>query len=45
MYDANFTRWSGVTNNPIVVGTDKIKNIGKRYIKSRHKFYIGKFLK
>jgi hypothetical protein len=45
VYDANFTRWSGITKSPIrdVKITD-IKDIGKKKIRARHKFFIGKFL-
>jgi hypothetical protein len=44
--DANFTRWSGVTDNPIKnVPVSKIQDIGKKKIKRRHRFFIGKYLK
>jgi hypothetical protein len=44
--DANFARWSGITNNPIKnVPVSKIQDIGKKKIKRRHKFFIGKYLK
>ncbi len=44
IYDANFSRWSGVTKTPIKnVRVDKIKNIGCKKIKKRHYFYIGKY--
>ena len=42
--DANFTRWSGVTHNSINVKLNKIQDIGKKKIKDKHKFYLGKFL-
>ena len=45
-YDANFTLWSGVNKTPIKnVKTSKITNIGKKKIKKRHFFFIGKFMK
>lgn len=44
IYDANFSRWSGVTKTPIKnVCVDKVKNIGCKKIKQRHYFYIGKY--
>lgn len=42
--DANFSQWSGVRNNPKIVKVSDIKDIGKRKIKDKHKFYLGKFL-
>ena len=45
-YDANFTLWSGVNKTPIKnVRTNMIIDIGKKKIKRRHYFYIGKFMK
>jgi hypothetical protein len=44
--DANFTRWSGVTDNPIKgVPLSSVQDIGKKKIRQRHKFFVGKFLK
>ena len=45
-YDANFSKWSGITRKSInnVLVAD-IKDIGKKKIKRRHKFYIGKYMK
>ena len=44
-FDGNFKRWSGVTNNPKQgIPVSNIKGIGNRYIKKRHRFFIGKFL-
>ena len=46
LYDADFTRWSGINKTPICnVDVSKIQDIGKKKIKTRHKFFIGKFLK
>ena len=45
-YDANFKLWSGVTRKSIKdVKTDRIIDIGKKGIKKRHFFFIGKFFK
>ncbi len=45
-YDSNFTRWSGVNKTPIKgIPITKIKNIGNRSFKKRHRFFIGKYLK
>lgn len=45
-YDANFSRWSGITRKPIKnVKISSIKDIGKKKIKKRHHFFIGKFMK
>ena len=45
-YDANFTVWSGINKTPIKnVLVSKIKDIGKKQVKTRHLFFIGKFLK
>ncbi len=41
--DADFALWSGVTNNPKFVHISKIKTIGSKRIKNRHKFFLGKF--
>ncbi|MBQ7308256.1 MAG: hypothetical protein IJW82_07015 [Clostridia bacterium] len=44
--DSNFTRWTGIKKGSIRnVKISDIKNIGSRSIKTRHKFFIGKFLK
>lgn len=43
--DSNLTRWSGISNNPKIVARSEIENIGRKSIKTRHKFYVGKFLK
>jgi hypothetical protein len=44
--DANFFKWSGVNCNSIKgVNISDIQDIGKKKIKRRHKFFIGKFLK
>ena len=43
--DANFTKWTGCTNHAIKnVKITDIKDIGKKKIKQRHLFYIGKYL-
>ena len=45
-YDANFPRWSGVNKMPIRnVNIKDIQSIGKKRIKKRHNFFIGKFMK
>lgn len=45
-YDTNFSRWSGINKKPILnVPIDKIQDIGKKRIKKRHHFFIGKYLK
>lgn len=44
--DANFSLWSGINKTPIKgVKISNIEDIGKRKIKRRHNFFIGKFLK
>ncbi|MDR2090934.1 MAG: hypothetical protein LBP62_04700 [Clostridiales bacterium] len=44
--DSNFTLWSGINYDTIKnVKTSNIINIGKRYIKRKHKFFVGKFSK
>ncbi len=43
-YDANFTQWSGVSHNQKNVKITNIQDIGKKKIKDKHKFYLGKFL-
>ncbi len=44
--DANFRLWSGVNIIPIRnVRIDRIEDIGKKKIKKRHYFFIGKFFK
>lgn len=46
VYDANFSRWSGVTKQAIgSVKLTDILDIGKKKIRNRHKFFIGKFFK
>jgi len=42
---ANFKRWSAITlsRNIKPIDVSKIKNIGKKKIKDRHKFFVGKF--
>ena len=42
--DANFSQWSGVSHNTITTKISKIQDIGKKKIKDKHKFYLGKFL-
>lgn len=43
--DSNFQLWSGVSFNPIKnVKIKDIKDIGKKKIKKRHRFFINKFL-
>lgn len=44
--DATFTRWSGI-NKDLIKNVDilKIEDIGKKKIKKRHHFFIGKFMK
>lgn len=44
--DATFKLWSGVNKIPIRnVKLASIKDIGRKRIKKRHNFFIGKFLK
>lgn len=44
--DANFSRWSGFDMRQIKgVKVSDIQDVGKRYVKNRHKFYVGKFSK
>ena len=45
--DANFSRWSAINldGNIKNVNISKIKNIGSKKIKRRHKFFVGKFTK
>lgn len=44
-YDTNFSRWSGINKNPIRnVRISDIRDIGKKRIKKRHNFFIGKYL-
>ena len=44
--DSNFSRWSGINKTPICdIDVSKIQDIGKKKIRTRHKFFIGKFLK
>lgn len=45
-YDTNFSRWSGINKKPISnVPINKLQDIGKRKIKKRHHFFIGKYMK
>lgn len=45
-YDSNFSKWSGINAKPINnVSILDIQDIGKKKIRTRHKFFIGKFLK
>ena len=45
-YDSKFTQWSGVNKTPIYnVEVNKLMDVGKKQIKRRHHFFIGKFLK
>ena len=45
-YDSNFTRWSGINKTPICgVQVASLVDIGKKKIKKRHHFFIGKFMK
>lgn len=45
LFDTNFVRWSGVNKKPIKnVDITKIQDIGKKKIKRRHDFFIGKYL-
>ncbi len=45
LYDSNFTRWSGINKKPVKnVKMSNIKDVGKKRIKKRHNFFIGKFL-
>lgn len=45
-YDTNFSRWSGINKKPISnVPIDKVQDIGKKKIKKRHYFFIGKYMK
>lgn len=44
-YDTNFSRWSGINKVPIKnVKLNNIQDIGKKRIKKRHRFFIGKFM-
>jgi hypothetical protein len=46
IHDTNLSLFSGVSNKPIKnIELKNLKNIGKRTIKTRHKFFIGKYLK
>ena len=43
--DTNFSRWSGVNKTPIKnVKLTSVKDIGRKRIKKRHNFFIGKFM-
>lgn len=45
-YDTNFRLWSGINKTPIRnVPINKVEDIGKKKIKKRHHFFIGKFMK
>lgn len=45
--DANFSQWSAVNLDGNINGVplSKITNVGLRNMKSRHKFFVGKFTK
>lgn len=45
--DGNFRQWSGINldGNINNVELSKIKNVGQKSIKRRHKFFVGKFTK
>lgn len=45
--DTNFERWSAINldGNITNVKVSKIKNIGAKSIKKRHRFFVGKFTK
>ncbi len=44
-YDTTFSRWSGINKKPISnVSINKVQDIGKKKIKKRHHFFIGKFM-
>lgn len=44
--DTNFSRWSGINKVPIKnVNINSILDIGKKKIKKRHNFFIGKYMK
>ncbi len=45
--DTDFSRWSAINldGNIKNVKISKIKNIGSKKIKRRHKFFVGKFTK
>ena len=44
-YDTNFSRWSGINKKPISnVPINKLQDIGKKKIKKRHHFFIGKYM-
>lgn len=46
VYDSDFSRWSGIGRNSIKnVKLSDIQDIGKKRIKKRHRFFIGKFIK
>lgn len=43
--DATFSRWSGVNRKPIKnVRVENLQDVGKKRIKKRHNFFIGKFM-
>ena len=45
--DADFSRWSAINldGNMNDIPISRIHNIGEKKIKSRHKFFVGKFTK
>lgn len=45
--EADFTRWSAINldGNMKNIPISQIKNIGSKKIKSRHKFFVGKYTK
>lgn len=44
--DSNFSKWSGIKKDVIKgVNLADIQDVGKKYIKKRHRFFIGKFMK
>lgn len=46
LFDTNFSRWSGINKKPISnVPINMVQDIGKKKIKKRHYFFIGKYLK
>ncbi len=44
--DTNFTRWTGIKKDSLKdIKLSDIQDIGKKTIKQRHKFFIGKYMK
>lgn len=44
--DGNFSKWTGCSNNMIKnVNISNIKDVGKKKIKKRHHFFIGKYMR